>query len=79
MRRLGPLPMLPSGPMSTAIQNVTLTGTLSFDVKSWIDIDGHRIVKTHSNRDGDVTINFEVASGGAITLKGTRTEDINPA
>ncbi len=79
MRRLGPLPMLPSCPTSTAIQNVTVKGTLSSDVKSWIDIDSHRIVKTHSKNGIDVTINFEVASGGAITLKGTRTEDINPA
>jgi len=79
MRRQGPLPMLPSCPTSTAIQNVTVKGTLSSDVKSWIDIDGHRIVKTHSKNGIDVTINFEVASGGAITLKGTRTEDINPA
>ena len=79
MRRLAPLAMLQSGPTSTAIQNVTVKGTLSSDVKSWIDIDSHRIVKTHSKNGIDVTINFEVASGGAITLKGTRTEDINPA
>ncbi len=79
MRRLGPLPMLPSCPTSTAIQNVTVKGMISSDVTSWIDIDGHRIVKTHSKNGIDVTINFEVASGGAITLKGTRTEDINPA
>jgi len=52
---------------------------ISSDVTSRIDIDGHRIVKTHSKNGIDVTINFEVASGGAITLKGTRTEDINPA
>ena len=79
MRRLGPLPMLPSGPTPSAIQNVTVKGTLSSDVNSWIDNDGHRMVKTHSIDDSDVTINFEVASGGPITLKGPRTEDINPA
>ncbi len=79
------LPMLPSGPTSTGMQNFTVKGTLSSDVTSWIDIDGHRIVKTNSTGDSDVTINFDTASGaspgfsGPITLKGTQTVDINPA
>ncbi len=80
------LPMLPpSNPTSGTLKNVTVKGTVSSDVTSWIDINGHRIVKTHSKGASDATIDLEMSSGaspgfsGPITLKGTQTVDIDPA
>ncbi|HET9782759.1 MAG TPA: hypothetical protein VFR33_13385 [Candidatus Dormibacteraeota bacterium] len=69
--------------------SLTMTGTSKSDTTSWIDISGHRIVKTHSTGSVDATLNVNVPPGstpttapaltGPITLKGTQTLDLTPA
>ena len=66
-----------------------MTGTSKSDTTSWIDVSGHRIVKTHSTGNVDATLTLNVPAGstpttapaftGPITLKGTQTLDLTPA
>jgi hypothetical protein len=72
---------------SLAVQNVTMKGTLSSTVTSWIDTSGHRIVKTHSSGNTDGTLAVSMASPtstpaafqGPFSFKGTQSVEIDPA
>lgn len=67
--------------------SLAMTGTSKSDVTSWIDVSGHRIVKTHSSGSVDATLTVTAPPGtvttpmlsGPITLKGTQTLDLTPA
>ena len=70
-------------------ESITMSGTAKSDTTSWVDISGHRIVKTHSTGSVDATLTINVPPGstpttapaltGPITVKGTQTMDLTPA
>lgn len=77
--------LFPSGG-SSGIQGMTMKGTTTSDVTSWIDSSARHIVKSHSTGSVDATLDFQMAAGqtmpgltGPITFKGTQTLDMNPA
>lgn len=64
----------------------SIKGTMTSDVTTWIDPNGHRALKTHSTETNDGTMSLDVSSAGAgpaltgpITIKGTGTTDLTPA
>lgn len=78
-------PMLPAGGAS-GLQGITMKGTTTSDVTSWIDASAHRVVKTHSTGNLDATMTMNMTAGstnpmltGPITFKGTQTLDMTPA
>jgi hypothetical protein len=78
-------PLLPGGGAS-GLQSITMKGTTTTDVTSWIDASAHRVVKTHSTGSLDATMSMNMAAGstnpmltGPITFKGTQTMDMTPA
>jgi len=82
------LPMASAGARtSPAVQNVTMKGTLTSTVTSWIDAAAHRIVKTHSSGKTDATLALSMASPtttptafqGPFSFKGTQSVEIDPA
>jgi hypothetical protein len=63
----------------------SIKGTLTADVTTWIDPNGHRVLKTHSTESNDGTMNFNLSGTvipgmtGPVTMKGTGTTDLTPA
>ena len=77
--------IIPSGGASGP-QSITMRGTSTSDVTSWIDASAHRVVKTHSTGSLDATMTMNMAAGstnpmltGPISFKGTQTLDMTPA
>ena len=73
-------------PSTGALKSLSMKGTTTSDVTSWIDSSAHRLVKTHSTGTVDATMTLNMAAGGTtpgltgpITFKGTQTMDMNPA
>lgn len=71
---------------SPVAQTVSMRGTLTSTVTSWIDTAGRRIVKTHSTGNTDATLDLSMASPsasagfkGPVTFKGTQAVEIDPA
>jgi len=83
----GGTPLFPSGGAgSGGLQGMTMKGTTTSNVTSWIDSGARHIVKSHSTGSVDATLDFQMAAGqtmpgltGPITFKGTQTLDMNPA
>jgi hypothetical protein len=86
----GGTPLFPSAGAgntgSAGIQGMTIKGTTTSDVTSWIDSSARHIVKSHSTGSVDATLAFQMEAGqtipgltGPITFKGTQTLDMNPA
>jgi hypothetical protein len=72
----------------TASGGVSVHGTFTTDVTTWIDPNGHRIVKSHSTSTDDATVTLPQSTGapdqnpmmqGPITAKGQGTADLDPA
>jgi hypothetical protein len=63
----------------------SIKGTVTADVTTWIDPNGHRVLKTHSTEINDGTMIFNLSGTvipgmtGPITTKGTGTTDLTPA
>ncbi|OLD41931.1 MAG: hypothetical protein AUI83_20145 [Armatimonadetes bacterium 13_1_40CM_3_65_7] len=77
--------LLPAG-AGAGLQSLSMKGTTTSDVTSWIDTGAGRVVKTHSSGSIDATMTLNMAAGattpgltGPITFKGTQTTDMNPA
>jgi hypothetical protein len=79
--------MTPSSPAmpGVAVGSLTITGTNSSDVTTWIDPGAHRVIKSHMKGSTDATMTM-TASGkampgltGPFSIKGTNTMDLNPA
>jgi hypothetical protein len=82
-----------SSAITRAFAGITVKGTTTFDVTSWIDVSARRLVKTHSTGtlDGTITLMPGPAQAsptptasaprltGPITIKGTQTLDVDPA
>jgi hypothetical protein len=65
---------------------MSIKGTVTTDVTTWIDPSGHRVLKTHSteSNDGTMTINLSSSTAlpgltGPVTIKGSGTTDLTPA
>jgi hypothetical protein len=75
-----------AGAASSGFGGMSIKGTLTSDVTTWIDPSTHRLLKTHSTETNSGTVNIDssASSGlpgltGPITIKGTGTTDLNPA
>lgn len=79
----------PAAAGTTATGGVSIHGTFTTDVTTWIDPSGHRIIKSHSTSTDDATVTLPEVTGppaqqnpivqGPITTKGSGTTDLNPA
>lgn len=79
-----------TGPAATtkdAMSGISIKGTLTTDVTTWIDPNGHRIMKSHTAARDDATIDIPNTSPdknspaiqGPLTAKGDGTTDLTPA
>jgi hypothetical protein len=75
-----------SSSATTAGFGLSIKGTMTSDVTTWIDPDGHRVLKTHSTAVNDGTLTFDLPSSTAVpgipgptTIKGTSTTDLTRA
>jgi hypothetical protein len=63
---------------------LSMKATETSDVTSWIDLNSHRVLKSHSTESDDGTIDFGSGTdlgrmSGPMTNKGTGTTDLTPA
>lgn len=75
-----------AGSTTAAGFGLSIKGTMTSDVTTWIDPAAHRVLKTHSTTTNDGTMTLNLPSGGAMpgmsgpmTIKGTSTTDLTPA
>jgi len=81
------LPSTSGGSATRAIKSITISGTTTSDVTSWVDVSARRLVKTHSTGTLDGTLTITPMPGqtatpglsGPITVKGTQSLDVDPA
>jgi hypothetical protein len=78
--------LLPSTGGAGGVQGISIVGTSTSDVTSWIDTSARRVAKTHSTGSVDGTVTVNMSAGvttpglsGPITFKGTQTLDLTPA
>lgn len=75
----------PARTAGAASTSLSIKGTVTADVTTWIDPDGHRVLKTHSAAADDATLELKPPAAGQIdntgpfTAKGTATTDLSPA
>ena len=79
-------PVVPSTGPAGGVQSISIAGTSTSDVTSWIDLSAKRLVKTHSTGNVNATLTVNMAAGsttpgltGPVTFKGTQTLDLTPA
>ncbi|HEV2216128.1 MAG TPA: hypothetical protein VGV88_01025 [Candidatus Dormibacteraeota bacterium] len=79
-------PVVPSTGAAGGVQSISIAGTSTSDVTSWIDLSAKRLVKTHSTGNVNATLTVNMAAGsttpgltGPVTFKGTQTLDLTPA
>jgi hypothetical protein len=75
-------PVIPGG----ALSSLTITGTTSSDVTTWVNPGAHRVLKSHMTGKTDAAMTMKMTSGTAIpgltgpfSIKGTQTMDLDPA
>lgn len=77
-----------AAPSPSESGSVAMKGASKSDTTSWIDVGGHRILKTHSTGSVDATVTVNATPPpnasvptitGPVTLKGTQTLDLTPA
>jgi len=75
-----------AGATTGGFGGVSIQGTVASDVTTWVDPNGHRVLKTHSTETNDGTMTLNLSSSPAlpglarpITIKGTATTDLTPA
>ena len=75
-----------AGAAASGLGGLSMKGTVTSDVTTWIDPNTHRLLKTHSTEtnSGAVNVDASASSGlpglaGPITIKGTGTTDLTPA
>lgn len=66
-------------------KSMTIKGTMTSDVTSWIDPTGHRVLKTHMTGSTNATMTINLASKtatpgptGPFSIKGEETTDLTP-
>jgi hypothetical protein len=65
-------------------RGLSMKGTMTSDVTTWVDPNGHRVLKSHSteSHDGTLDLGSTTELGGVtgpMTIKGTGTTDLTPA
>jgi hypothetical protein len=77
---------VPGSATASAFGGMSIKGTVTTDVTTWVDPNGHRVLQTHSTEtnDGTMTINLSSSAPlpgltGPVTIKGTGTTDVTPA
>jgi len=74
------------------MSGLTMKGTVTTDVTTWVDPDGHRVMKTHSTAADDATIDLKLPPptrlsppatagpgfSGPMSAKGEATTDLTP-
>jgi hypothetical protein len=74
--------------MPGAAYPLTIKGTSSSDVTTWIDPAGHRVLKSHMTGTTDLTMTMQIKAPagttmpgltGPSTIKGTQTLNLDPA
>jgi hypothetical protein len=79
-------PVMPGG----GLGSLTITGTSSSDVTTWIDPGGHRVLKSHMTGTTDATMTIKMDTKapagttmpgmtGPYSIKGTQTLNLDPA
>ncbi len=75
-----------TGPDGTGgIQGITMKGTSTSDVTTWIDPGGHRVIKSHATAKTTSTTSFVLSPGstmpmmGPMTTQGDEIVDLTPA
>lgn len=75
-----------AGAAASGFGGLSIKGTVTSDVTTWIDPTTHRLLKTHSTETNTGTLNLDASAGGGlpgltgpITIKVTGTTDLNPA
>ena len=75
-----------TGAAASAPGGLSIKGTVTSDVTTWIDPSTHRLLKTHSTETNNGTLNMgaSASSGlpglsGPITIKGSGTSDLTSA
>jgi hypothetical protein len=70
----------------TGMQGITIKGTTTSDVTTWIDPNGHRILKSHMTSKTTANLSFVLAPGSALpgligpmSIQGSATVDVLPA
>jgi hypothetical protein len=76
----------PSAAAAGPMQGFALKGTFTTDVTTWIDPNGHRVIKSHSTGHDDVTVDVPTMATdnapmlqGPVTATGDSTTDLSPA
>lgn len=88
----GVLPQSPTSiPNVGSVGPITIRGTITTDVTSWIDPGSHRILRSRMSAKNDMTISVAtapsaspspqppIALAGPISFKGTQSLDLEPA
>lgn len=77
---------VPGSAAASALGGMSIKATVTADVTTWVDPNGHRVLKTHSAESNDGTITNNLSSTkplpgltGTVTYKGTGTTDLTPA
>jgi hypothetical protein len=77
-------PVMPGGPVT----NLTIKGTSTSDVTTWVDPSGHRVLESHMTGTTDATMTMQMTATAGTTLpgltgpfsiKGTQTLTLDPA
>jgi hypothetical protein len=74
------------GAAASGFGGISIKGTVTSDVTTWIDPSTHRMVKTHSTETNNATMKIDASASaglpgltGPFTIKGTGTTDLTPA
>ena len=79
--RIGMTSKFTGGPAAANDTKVTTEGTSTWTVTTWIDLDAHRILKSHTSGSFDQTGTFDAPSmppPTVISLKGDSNTDLLP-
>jgi hypothetical protein len=75
-----------AGAAASGLGGLSIKGTVTSDVTTWLDPNTHRLLKTHSTETHNSTVNLDASASpgvpgltGLITIKGTGTTDLTPA
>jgi hypothetical protein len=75
-----------TGTAASGPGGLSIKGTMSSDVTTWIDPSTHRLLKTHSTETNNGTLNVDASASsglpgliGPITIKGSGTTDLTSA
>ena len=74
----------PAGAASGAFAGISMKGTITSDVTTWLDPSAHRVLKSHSTQSNEGTLDLGSSTGmgamtGPMTIKGIGTTDLTPA